>query len=66
MMRVFTTRRSVGLAHAGNQPALFQAVEQGAGHVWVMGDHAVPNAAAGQTLRFGATKNAQKHCIARP
>jgi len=48
----------VGLALAGDDAALFHAVEQ-AGHIRVVRNHAVADAAAGQTAMPGAAKNAQ-------
>jgi hypothetical protein len=48
----------VELAHAGNQAALFHAVEQ-AGHIGVVGNHAVADALAGQTIGLGAAQDAQ-------
>jgi hypothetical protein len=48
----------VGLAHAGDEAALFHAVEE-ASHVRIVGDHAITDSLAGQPLRFGATENAQ-------
>src|SRR5258708_23161368 len=48
----------VALAHPSNQPPLFEAVEK-AGHVRVVGNHAVPDAAAGQTFGLGAAQNTQ-------
>jgi len=48
----------ISLACPGNQPVLFQAVEE-AGHVRVVGDHAVADGAASEALRLGATENAK-------
>ncbi len=48
----------VGLAHPGDQAALFHAIEE-ARHVRVVGDHAVPDATAGQTCGLGPAKDAK-------
>jgi hypothetical protein len=48
----------IGLALAGDETGFFEAVEQ-AGHVRIVGNHALANIAASQSARFGATKNAQ-------
>jgi len=48
----------IGLALTSDQAALFHAVEQ-AGHVRVVGDHAVADAAASQTMGFSAAQDAQ-------
>src|SRR5258708_36936164 len=48
----------VGLAHSGNQAALFHAVEE-AGHVRVVGDHAVPDSLARETCGLGTAKDAK-------
>jgi hypothetical protein len=48
----------IGLARAGDEAALLHAVEE-AGHVRVVGNHAVANDAAGEAIRFGAPKNAE-------
>jgi hypothetical protein len=48
----------IGLAFTGNQAAPFEAVEE-ASHVWVVRDHTVTDAAAGQTFGFSAAKDAK-------
>ena len=48
----------VGLALPGDEAALFHAVEE-AGHVRVVRNHAVADAAAGQAGGLGAAKNAK-------
>src|SRR5712672_1575207 len=48
----------VGLPRARNQAALLHAVEE-ARHVWIMRNHAVTNAAARETLWFGAAEDAK-------
>jgi len=47
-----------GVAGAGDETALFHAVEQ-AGHVRIVGDHAIPNAAAGEAGGLGAAEDAE-------
>ena len=48
----------IGLARAGDEAALFHAVEE-AGHVRVVRNHAFADAAAGEAFGLGATKNAK-------
>src|SRR6266566_1780858 len=48
----------VGLPFPGNQAALFHAVEE-ARHVRVVGNHAVPDATAGQALGLGPAEDAK-------
>ena len=47
-----------GLAGAGDEAALFHAVEE-AGHIRVVRNHAVADAAAGEAFGHGAAKNAE-------
>src|SRR6266481_2687755 len=48
----------VGMARAGDETALFHAVEQ-ARHVRIVGDHAIPNAAASEAGGLSAAKDAE-------
>lgn len=48
----------VGLARTSDEASLFHAVEE-AGHVRVVRDHAIADAAAGEAFGFGAAKNAE-------
>jgi hypothetical protein len=48
----------IGLARAGDEAALFHAVEE-AGHIGVVRDHAFANGAAREAFGFGAAKNAE-------
>jgi len=48
----------VGLAFAGDEAALFHAVEK-AGHVRVVRNHAITDATARQAFGLGAAKNAK-------
>jgi len=57
-MRVFYDAAVVGLAFAGNQAALFHAVEE-ARHVRVVRNHAVSDATAGQSFGLGPAENAK-------
>jgi hypothetical protein len=48
----------IGLARAGDEAALLHAVKE-AGHVRVVRNHAVTDAAAGEAFWLGAAKNAE-------
>jgi hypothetical protein len=48
----------IGLAGAGDEAALFHAVEE-PGHVRVVRNHAVADAAASEAIGLGAAKNAE-------
>jgi hypothetical protein len=48
----------IGLARAGDEAALLHAVKE-AGHVRVVRNHAVTDAAAGEAMGLGAAKNAE-------
>ena len=48
----------VGLTFAGDEAALFHAVEK-ASHVWIVRNHAIADAPAGQAFGLGAAKDAK-------
>ena len=48
----------VGLANPGDQATLLKAIQQ-AGHIRIVRNHALADAAACQTIGSGATKNAE-------
>jgi hypothetical protein len=54
----FDNATIVGLARAGNQTALFHAIEK-AGHIGIVRNHAVADAFAGKAFGLGTTQNAQ-------